>query len=477
MAIVTNATGANTVQVFSDGAMVVRTTDIPADAGFIISAGEVAHANVVSRLVRSQDLSPDYRLRVGTDSLMWNDNFNHAQLNTYKYQLVSSTATVTMSGGFIILNGGSSVASGAVARVQTYKSFPLFGSFPLYVEFWSQYSQVLQTNNVMEFGLGYATGTSAPTDGIFFRLNGSGSFQGVINNNGSETTTGDILNYIPEPGQTYHYLIVIHNDTVEFWVDDTLVGKIQVPSTSTGPTLNKALPLLLRNYNSAATSLAQQLKVSVITISLGDLNNNRLWATTMAAMGQSSIANTDGQVVGFTTAWANAVAPTALTLSTTALTAGYGSLGGQWSFAAFAGSEVDNIAFGYLVPAGTAALPGKSLIIRGIRIDAINTGAAVATTPTAIQWGISVGSTALATSTADSTTAGTRAGRRLLLGMQSFVVGAAIGAMANTIDINLDAPITVEPGTYFILYYKQFLGTATASQIIRGTCMINGYWE
>ena len=111
------------------------------------------------------------------------------------------------------------------------------------------------------------------------------------------------------------------------------------------------------------------------------------------------------------------------------------------------------------------------------KVDTYNTGAAVATTGTVLEWGVGVGATAVSLATADSATAGTRATRRIPLGVQSFAVGAAIGAVANTIDVNLDAPLYVEAGTYVHIILQMPIGASTASQIIRGTVFINGYFE
>lgn len=130
-----------------------------------------------------------------------------------------------------------------------------------------------------------------------------------------------------------------------------------------------------------------------------------------------------------------------------------------------------------LQAAPSAAGAGKNLVIRGVRIDTMNLGAAVATTATVLQWGLGVGSTAVSLATADSATAGTRAPRRLTLGVQSFAIGAAIGSVAAPVDVNLDAPLYVSAGTFVHVILKMPVGTATASQIIRGTVLINGFWE
>ena len=58
-------------------------------------------------------------------------------------------------------------------------------------------------------------------------------------------------------------------------------------------------------------------------------------------------------------------------------------------------------------------------------------------------------------------------------------------AIAETLDngktvretLAADVPLVVEPSKYFHLILKMVVGTATASQIIRGTCFVNGYFE
>jgi len=110
-------------------------------------------------------------------------------------------------------------------------------------------------------------------------------------------------------------------------------------------------------------------------------------------------------------------------------------------------------------------------------IEAYNMGAASATTPTLLQWALGVGSTGVSLATADSLTTGTRAPRRIALGIQSIPIGTAIGGNAAPIDVNLDAPLYVAAGTFLHVILRMPVGTATAAQIIRGTVLINGYYE
>ncbi len=231
----------------------------------------------------------------------------------------------------------------------------------------------------------------------------------------------------------------------------------------------------MRCYNGAAVATAFRMEVSDVAVIGRDLANNRLWSTCRAGMEQSSINNARGAAAGQTSNYANTAAPVSATLSNTA--AGYSTLGGQFQFAAVAGAETDYALFAFQVPLPSAAAANKNLVVRGLRIETINLGAAVATTATVLQWGLGVGSTAVALNTADSATAGTRAPRRLTLGFQSFAIGAAIGSIAAPVDVNLDAPLYVAAGTFLHVILKMPVGTATASQIIRGTVLVNGFYE
>lgn len=460
--------------------LAIAPTRTKENSGFVALVAESNPEGVgIGRRTRSLEVSADYRLRSATDSTLFNDCFSHAQINTSRYRVVNTTATNALSGGRWVLNSGNSVTSGQGTQFSTYAQFGLILSSSLYVDIVAQLAQVLQTNNVVEFGLFQCSGVAAPTDGVLFRFNASGVALGVVNIGGSETAVAleaeSGVPWVPSPAMSYHFLADIHNDLCRFWIDDKLVGEIVTPGAFGSPFLTMAGPLTARIYNSGTVTTAQRLEVSNISVTAGDVQPNRLWPTVKSVMGLSSVNIPDGTAAGQTVNYANTAAPANATLSNTA--AGYTTLGGQWQFVAVAGAETDYALFGYLNPASTAAIPGKNLIIRGVRIETVNTGAAVATTATLLQWGIGVGSTGVSLATAESATAGGRAPRRLTLGLQVFPISAAIGTVATPIDINLDAPVVVEPGTYFHVILKMPLGTATASQVVRGTCFINGYFE
>lgn len=172
--------------------------------------------------------------------------------------------------------------------------------------------------------------------------------------------------------------------------------------------------------------------------------------------------------MGQLSSYANSTNPTAAAPSNTALTANLPSgLGGQGSVTAAVAAVTDGIWGSYQVPAGTVAVQGRRLVVRGVKVDAVNTGAAVATTATTIQFALAFGHTAVSLATAEAAT--TKAPRRVTLGYMSWPVGAAIGQGPQSGPIIVDfgdAPIFVNPGEFVQLIGKFLVGTATASQTI-----------
>jgi hypothetical protein len=314
------------------------------------------------------------------------------------------------------------------------------------------------------------SGIAAPTDGLFFRI-AAGELRCVLNNAGVETQSEALP--IPTANERHKYTISCCQDFIEFWIDDVLYAKLETPVTQDSPTATNYLPMNFRIYNSGSPGVAVKMLIAECFISVGDAQTVRCWPTQMVCSGGGAYQAQQGQTQAQTANYANTAAPVSATLSNTA--AGYATLGGQFQFLAVAGAETDYCLFAYTVPAVAITTAAKNLVITGIRIDTINTGAAVATTATVLQWGIAVGSTAVTLATAEG--AGTKVARRSTLGFQTFPVGAAIGSQAVPIDIQFAAPMTVEAGNVLHVLLKMPIGTATGSQIIRGTVFINGYFE
>lgn len=423
--------------------------------------------------LKSPETSTDFRLRVGVDSVWDDDNFNYTAQNFNKHKYVSNTLTMTWAGGFLNTNGTGVTTTGTACQLQTYRSFPLQGSGGIYCEATVALSNAPVTNWVLDIGmfLPGAAGTNTPLDGAYFRITSAGVV-GVINNNGTESTTS-VFAFTPTINTSYKYTLVLTDGECEFWIDDVLYGSKDKPIATGSVLYAGSAPFAVRHHHTGVTGGVIQARVANYTISMSDMDNIRLWSSNKVGQGLSGIQYPSGGAAGITSNNINITAPAAATLANA--TAGYATLGGKFSFAAVAGSETDYALFAFLNPVATVGVTGRNLVIRGVWIDTYNAVVAVATTPTVLEWTLAVGSTAVTLLTVDG--AASRLPKRLSLGVQSFVVGALAGQSANRVDVNLDAPVVCEPGTYVHLILRMPYGTATATEIFRGQVGFNAYWE
>jgi hypothetical protein len=412
-------------------------------------------------------------LRVGLDSVWDDDNFNYVAQNFNKHKYVSNTLTMTWAAGFLNTNGANVTTTAVGCQLQTYRHFPLQGSGGIYCEVIFALSNNPVTNWVLDVGmfLPAAASTSIPLDGTYFRITSAGVV-GVINNNGTETSTA-VFAFTPAINRAYKYTIVVNDGECEFWIDDVLYGSKDKPTASGSVFYAGSAPFAVRHHHTGVTGGVINARIANYTISMSDMDNTRLWASSKVGQGLSGVQTPSGGAAGQTANNVNSTVPATAALSNTA--AGYATLGGKFLFAAVAGAETDYALFAYLNPVPTTGITGRNLVIRGVWIDTFNAVVAVATTPTVLEWTLGVGSTAVSLATVDA--AATRSPKRVALGLQSFLVGALAGAPAERVDINLDAPVVVEPGTYAHIILRIPYGTATATELLRGHVGFNCYWE
>lgn len=413
----------------------------------------------------------DERIDVGRDLPLFQDRFvGTAVAANSKWMQSLATMTVTVGSGAATLNAGSSVAINTHATLSSASKFRGYMDGALYVQARVRPVNLPQTNATAEVGLGNATANTAPTDGAFFRWTASGGFECVINRGGVETSTS-----MTAPTANVYSILSIRVKA------DRQICRYTTPSTgadvravialdSAAPSVfNEAPGAMVRVYNGAVSpSLAPQVIVGVIEVTKKVLDEARPPQAVAAIGGQSSafVPTTGAQAPNHT----NSTGPVSATLSNTA--AGYTTLGGRYQFAAPAGAVTDFALFGFQVPTS------YRFVVTGIAISSCNTGAAVATTATSLEWALGVGSTAVSLATADATTATpTSAPRRIPLGKQSFAIGAAIEACSTDVVRTFASPVTVESGRFLHVILAVPVGTATASQVIRGTVTVDGYFE
>lgn len=455
---------------------VAPTKDID-KAGWTAMAAEVDGGTVTgTRYLLPPEITDDYRLRVGVDTLLFQEVFSGAAVNTGIWRQTTATGgTITVSTGWLTLT--NTTAATANCLVSSYRSFPIFGTYTLYAECLLQVSTAPQTNTTVEWGVGIAATTAAPTDGAFFRMMPNGEFRCILNNNGTELQS-DALDFATLVGinLTHHYIIALMENEVEFWIDNVLVAVIDRANTGTGCTQSWNVPFFFRNYNTALAATTQVVKVSQCTVTMADMNSGRPWATIMAGSAAHSSQGQTSGTIGSTAQWANSADPSNAAPTNTTAALGSG-LGGIFRANAQATAATDFIISSFQVPAGTATAPGKSLFVHGVTIGAINIGVAVATTATTLALGIAYGHTSVSLATTEAAAA--KAPRRIGLGTMFWPVAAVVGATPNGGDVRFSftSPICVQPGEFFQIICRFVTGTATGSQIIEFVIGVDGYFE
>lgn len=450
---------------------------IAENAGFVTMSADNDTGSVTgTRYVLSPEVSGDYRLRTGVDQMLFNELFPSSALNTGLWTSPVTTMTLTVAGGFANLNAASSVAISAVARLSTYRSFPCYKSYTTYFEKEVNFTSAPVIGNVCEWGAFISTGITAPTDGAFFRLNAAGEFRCVTNNNGVETQSGTIdFDALVGINQTQSFLIYIMSNKALFWIGNILVATIESPAGQGTVTSSQNIPMSFRNYNSTATSTAQIMKVSMVNVTLADMNSGKLWSDIICGAGGNSGQGQTAGTMGSTALYTNSLAPTAgiaMTNTTAALGSG---LGGQFSALPTLAANTDGIICSFQVPLGSSLIPAKSLYVKGVNIDAIvTTVLAGNATPVVYAYSIAYGHTAVSLATTETAT--TKAPRRKVLGLNQFPAAAALATQGNEVKADLENPIVVQAGEFFQIVAKN-IGAVTTTGVITFFIDIDGYFE
>ncbi len=495
---IANGTAASAEQTVdtNGNAHVVTPTDID-QAGFTALASEVDDGTVLtSRTLKALEATDDFRLRVGTDTILFNHEFAGTNIARDRIQQNDSSATCAQTTGTFTLNSGNNVTSGQGTNIRTYRTFPLFGSFQTYAEFWAGVDNNTATNALAEFGLGYCSGVTAQlTDGIFLRSLSGGNIRLVVTNNSVDIATADITTTnIPsrdgvggfDISETNHYVFQIGNDTVRLWVNDVMVATIDTVSTYGSPTSSYQLPMFARVYNSAAASAAKKINIRFLNVTLGEVNASKPWGHQMAGAGGGAHTIQPGTTSGPTVTkaasgsagWPNSgTTRTAGTWTGTTAPA-INSLGGQWVSPAIStlATETDYPVFAYLNPAGTSTVPGRTLYITGVKWGKTVAAAAASTNSINVNYIVAAGSNNSATTTTDS--ANTVGPRGTVVDTIPFKSTAAIGDYVEGGQIDFgQAPLVCPPGCYVHWVVRPYGTVASNTLVLHGSVSFSGYFE
>jgi hypothetical protein len=361
---------------------------------------------------------------------------------------------------------------------------------------WIREVATTATNVISEWGFLYLTAqaTQQPLDGIYFRRTSGGSLYGVVTNNSVDIATTTAINTtnVPardgvgafDPTETNHYLIVYHNDVARFWINDVMVAELACPAANAQFTSSSNTPVGFRVLNTGAASAGRQLSVGFINVGFGDQNVNKPWSHALCGMGSGAYQLQNGNTPGPTVTRASGAAGhpasgTARIAGTWTATSApaLNSLGGLWTSPAMSTltSDADYPVFAFLNPVGTAALPGKTLYVTGIRVGEAYVSAAASTNAMFLSYIVMVGASATTTSTADAAT--TVSGKSITVGGHGFTPTEAIGNYKAGFEMRFDSPLMIPAGHYFHFVVRPF-GTVTSNTlVVTSSLAVNGYFE
>ena len=459
----------------------------PANVGDIAVFSEVDQGYITTaRVLYSPEADNDYRLRVSHDLLFDEEVFNYTAQNSGKHSYNTSTVTATWGISGVGFSAPTTGSTGAL--VKSYAAFPNTGTQTLSFDTEVSFAAQPVVNQVVEFGL-IGAGTvvaGAPTDGVFFRLTSAG-LQGIASNNGTETSTGVFTGpggagtWTYANSKRYQFVVYVTGIAALFWVNDgtgaVLLGSIPLPAAQARIVMSAGLVVGYIQRATGTVTGGFTTSWGAYNVRLGGAN----LTSTPAEQGNriyGSYQGLSGGTMGSLQTYAANTNPTAAAPSGTALTANLPSgLGGQGSVTAAAAAATEGIWCSSQIPSGSVSVSGRRLKISAVYLDLVNTGAAVATTATTIQFRLAFGHTAVSLATTDTATS--KSPRSVALGIATWPVGAAIGQQpqAGPIKVMLTNPIFVNPGEFVALVGKFLVGTATASQTINFTLTYDMGWE
>lgn len=431
--------------------------------------------------LRSPEVDEDYRLRVSQDTLLDQETFNYTAQNTGKFLYSSTTMTNVWAASGLTTNGTNITTTTTGTTFQTRAMFGLVGSCSLYCEVEGSFSNQPVSNSIIDFGLflGPIVNPYAPTDGAYFRLN-SGGLQGIINYNGTESSTGIFpisstaaTPFVYTNAKKYQFIIVATEREVEFWINGERKGKLDTPAGQGQAFMSGAVPFTVRHaIVGGAASGILNFNLNDYTVSLGGISV----ADSLGVIGNrvyGSYQGLSGGTMGSLASYANSANPVAAVPTNTTSTVCTG-LGGQgWETDTLA-VNTDGVIMSYQNPVGTVNFAGRRLKLVGFKIDSF-----VQTALTGggynCQLSLAFGHTAVSLANAEGPNS--KAPRRIALGSFQVPSASAVTTQFPSIYIDLThAPVFVNPGE-FIAVAKKKIGTAPSAGVIAWTFTPTYLWE
>ena len=452
---------------------------VPGDVGGVRMFSENDVGDVTGTpYLYSPETDEDYRLRVTQEHLYDAETFNYTAQNTGKHTFANTTLTAAWAASGLTTNSGSVTTTTTGLTFGTYAEFPLLGTTEIYCEIEAAFSAQPVSNTIIDFGL-FRRGAAnpyAPTDGAYFRLSSAG-LQGVINSNGTETTTS-VFPLTYTNSTVYQFIISLHERETKFWINDTLYASIATPAANGQGFMSSTVPFSVRHaiVGGAAGGIMQFL---LKDYNVGASATN--FTTTASTSGNrllGSYQGAAGGTMGSLANYANSANPTAAVPTNTTAALGVG-LGGQFWETVSLAVNTDGIICSYQVPAGSVNAPGRRLVIRGVGLMSY-VQTVIVGGPYVSQYSLAFGHTAVSLATAEAAAA--KGPRRIPLAgfTQVLTAAQAVSTMVSQpggsfVDFG-DAPVYVNPGEFVALVTKHVGTAGTTGTVAHVVTFVYG-WE
>jgi hypothetical protein len=477
----------NGAEVDTNNQLLVKHNNDPLKGGSITMFTEKdAGAITGARYLSSPEVSDDFRLRVGLDTILDYELFNYTNQRNNKHLYKITTLTAALAANGLTTNGLGVTTQNTGMAFYTCRYFPIYTAMPTFVEFNASLNIIPAANTVINFGL-FTPGAAnfyGPVDGVGFRWTAAGLI-GFQNNNGTEGQNTAVMSFVPVLGTNYHYAISITQENIEFWINDVLYAELPVVAGNGQPMNQASLPVAFNHYitNNGAAGNVCQMKFTSYTVSLGDTNSSKPWAHIMAGMGLNGHLLPDNSGSGaYTTEVVTAYNADHATVIPSVSAATASGLGGTTDWAlVITEATATRLLFSYQNPAPAVGTNGRNLYILGIRVCSVVRTLLVAPVAglNAFQLEMGYGASGVNPNTADATTFAnptTKTYRKVPLGHQNFSPAAAVaGTNANDIDVKFQVPLVLHPGEFWGLFVREF--NTAAGGLVQTCCYVDAYWE
>ena len=221
--IIKGGSNGNTANADANGNLFVNLPMTANTAGYATMMAENDNGSITGyRTIQGILVSDDRSLAAGLDTPELNYTFNSVAQDSGAWRYYTSTMTATWGVSGLLLNANSDVTTGHGAAVGTWKAFDLLQSAPLEFEIQTLITATFPSNQVIELGMyPFPASVIAPSEGVYYRYSSAGLI-GVINFNGTETTTGVLLAAGSVAiNNVYNFRIKIASNNVYFYLYTT----------------------------------------------------------------------------------------------------------------------------------------------------------------------------------------------------------------------------------------------------------------